>query len=71
MVKCKDCKKRAYFGILGSIALYCNEHKKENMISMTNNKCQSSKCTETPIFGLHNKKVQYFIVIFMVQIFIY
>ena len=40
-------------------ALYCFEHKKENMISMQNNKCQSSKCKETPLFGLPNKRVQY------------
>ena len=44
----------------GSKPTYCFEHKTEIMINTKkHNKCQSSKCKETPIFGLPNKRVQY------------
>jgi hypothetical protein len=39
--------------------LYCFEHKKENMISITKKTCQMQKCKELALFGLINKRAQF------------
>jgi hypothetical protein len=40
-------------------ALYCSEHKKENMINITSKNCQEGKCKNEALFGLINKRPQF------------
>ena len=42
-----------------SKALYCFEHKKENMINITSKNCQEEKCKKEALFGLINKRPQF------------
>jgi hypothetical protein len=61
--KCKEegCTSRPNYNLpTESKALYCAEHKKDDMISIGNKNCLHSKCKQTPIFGLiKHKRPQY------------
>ena len=56
MAKCTNCSKRACFGILGTIDLYCKLHKKENMIDLKHKKCIKPNCKKRPTYNLINEK---------------
>jgi hypothetical protein len=60
--KCFDteCNKRPGYNLPTElIPKYCATHKLPGMVVTRNNKCQYTKCKETPMFGLFNKKVQF------------
>ena len=40
-------------------AIYCVEHKKENMISINNKKCQYINCNDNSLFGYLDKRPQF------------
>jgi hypothetical protein len=55
-----NCMKRPNFNLpIEKKALYCFEHKKENMISISKKNCQYLKCKDIALYGLINKKPQY------------
>jgi hypothetical protein len=49
----ENCKKNPCFNLPSeSKALYCFEHKKENMIDVKNKKCIFKDCQKQPAFNL-------------------
>ena len=57
-MKCidKNCMKRASFNILCETnALYCSNHKKENMINIKSKRCTEDCCMKMPTFNLPSK----------------
>jgi len=38
------------------IGIYCNNHKKENMINMSKKKCIEDNCSKKPNFNFENEK---------------
>lgn len=55
-----DCKKYASYNYHIELKpKFCLEHKLDNMINFKSKFCQSSKCKNTPIFGMPNKKPHY------------
>lgn len=59
MGKCKEdnCNKHSIYNLPNEkIGIYCNEHKKENMIDIKNKKCLSKECDRRPNFNLPNEK---------------
>lgn len=57
--KCKECTKRASYGLEGGKKLYCTEHKKEKMIDLSNPRCKEPDCKITATFGSEEKKPLY------------
>lgn len=52
-----DCNKKANFNIASkSNPIYCNEHKKKNMIHTRNKRCKEEHCNTRPNFNLPNEK---------------
>jgi hypothetical protein len=56
----ENCTKRSNYNLTTEkTAIYCSEHKKDNMIDVRKKNCQYEKCKELALFGLINKKPQY------------
>ena len=56
----EKCTTRAAYNIpTEKIALYCNIHKLENMISTSSKNCQHTKCKELSLYGVIDKRPQY------------
>jgi hypothetical protein len=48
-----NCTKHPVFNLpTETKAIYCNEHKKENMIDVKNKRCSEFNCTKHPVFNL-------------------
>ena len=57
--KCNEekCIKQPTYGFKNTTKrLYCKDHKKENMIDVTNKKCLKDNCNKQPTFNLSNEK---------------
>ena len=53
----KDCQKQSNFNLANKTkALYCFEHKKENMINVKNKRCIFDSCIKQPTFNLPDQK---------------
>jgi hypothetical protein len=57
--KCKECTKRASYGVEGGKKIYCTDHKKEKMIDLSNPHCKEPDCKITATFGSEEKKALY------------
>jgi hypothetical protein len=56
----EHCTKRPNFNLPNEIvALFCSEHKKENMVNVKSKNCQYKKCKELSLFGYMNKRPQF------------
>ena len=54
---CIDCDKKPSFNFSGEKkAIYCADHKKENMIVVNSKKCQHAKCKDVAFFGFSKKQ---------------
>ena len=53
----ENCNKQPNFNLPDKIGgLYCNEHKKENMINVTEKRqCKEENCNKRPSFNLPDK----------------
>lgn len=58
MKKCRqeNCEKRPSYAIKNNPPIYCNLHKKENMIVVTTRKCLEENCEKQSSFNLPNTK---------------
>ena len=43
MSKCVSCDKRQTFNLPNNLPLYCNDHKKPEMVNVTHKKCIHNK----------------------------
>ena len=60
MSKCKskDCKKYASYNLEGQTpALYCKEHKKDNMVNVISKTCLHEDCNKRPNYNIEGKKI--------------
>jgi hypothetical protein len=59
--KCKEdnCNKQSIFNLPNEkIGIYCNQHKKENMVNVVDKKCLEKDCEILcPVFNLPNEKI--------------
>lgn len=56
-IKCKQCSKRASYGLLWNTPLYCKSHAVDGTKNVISKRC--NKCEKHPTFGLINGKVEY------------
>ena len=60
MTHCITCSKRATFNYNGyNNAIYCGEHKLENMIDVKNKKCVFENCNKQPNYNVIGEKAIY------------
>ena len=52
----KDCKTRPTYNFEGqSKAIFCNEHKKDNMINVISNTCEHKDCKKQPTYNVKRR----------------
>ena len=61
MVICnnKDCKKIAYFNIIGGKGKWCSAHKEPGMIDVKSKKCEHNGCGKNPNYNIPSGKPKY------------
>ena len=54
----ENCLKGPTFNLATEkIAIYCSEHKKENMINIKDKRCSYENCLKQPTFNLPTEKI--------------
>lgn len=58
-VKCKQCSKRASYGLILNSPIYCKSHATIDTKNVISKRCEYSNCDKHPTFGLINKKPEF------------
>jgi hypothetical protein len=59
----EGCMKRPNYNYNGQTkAIYCNQHKLDNMIDIKNKKCIYEGCIKRPVYNYNGQKKDYIVI---------